>query len=62
MIGSRGNWMEIERSSLRETPAEKRVQAMALLMSYLAKDYVIHLRLSCGPFKQYAGRSKRMVQ
>ena len=37
MIGSRGNWMEIEKF-LRETPAEKRVQAMALLDVVSAKD------------------------
>ncbi len=37
MIGSRGNWMEIEKF-LRETPAEKRAQAMALLDVISAKD------------------------
>ena len=37
MIGSRGNWMEIEKF-LRETPAEKRTQAMALLDVVSAKD------------------------
>ena len=37
MIGSRGNWMEIEKF-LRETPAEKRAQAMALLDVVSAKD------------------------
>lgn len=37
MIGSRGNWMEIEKF-LRETPAEKREQAMALLDVVSAKD------------------------
>ena len=37
MIGSRGNWMEIEKF-LRETPAEKRAQAMALLDGVSAKD------------------------
>ena len=37
MIGSRGNWMEIEKF-LRETPAEKRAQAMALLDFVSAKD------------------------
>ncbi len=37
MIGSRGNWMEIEKF-LRETPAEKRAQAMALLDAVSAKD------------------------
>lgn len=37
MIGSRGNWMEIEKF-LRETPAEKRAQAMALLNVVSAKD------------------------
>lgn len=37
MIGSRGNWMEIEKF-LREIPAEKRVQAMALLDVVSAKD------------------------
>lgn len=37
MIGSRGNWMEIEKF-LRETPAEKRPQAMALLGVVSAKD------------------------
>lgn len=37
MIGSRGNWMEIEKF-LRETPAEKRAQAMALLGVVSAKD------------------------
>ena len=37
MIGSRGNWMEIEKF-LRETPAEKRAQAMALLDVVYAKD------------------------
>ena len=36
MIGSRGNWMEIEKF-LRETPAES-VQAMALLDVVSAKD------------------------
>lgn len=37
IIGSRGNWMEIEKF-LRETPAEKRAQAMALLDVVSAKD------------------------
>ena len=37
MIGSRGNWMEIEKF-LRETPAQKRAQAMALLDVVSAKD------------------------
>ena len=37
MIGSRGNWMEIEKF-LRETPAEKRAQAIALLDVVSAKD------------------------
>lgn len=37
MISSRGNWMEIEKF-LRETPAEKRAQAMALLDVVSAKD------------------------
>ena len=37
MIGSRGNWMEIEKF-LRETPAEKRAQAMALLDVVSAED------------------------
>ena len=37
MIGSRGNWMEIEKF-LRETPAEKRAQAMALLDVVSDKD------------------------
>ncbi len=37
MIGSRGDWMEIEKF-LRETPAEKRAQAMALLDVVSAKD------------------------
>lgn len=37
MIGSRGNWMEIEKF-LRETPAEKRTQAMTLLDVVSAKD------------------------
>ena len=37
MIGSRGNWMKIEKF-LRETPAEKRAQAMALLDVVSAKD------------------------
>lgn len=37
MIGSRGNWMEIEKF-LRETHAEKRAQAMALLDVVSAKD------------------------
>lgn len=37
MIGSRGNWMEIEKF-LRETPAEKRAQAMVLLDVVSAKD------------------------
>ena len=37
MIGSRGNWMEIEKF-LRESPAEKRAQAMALLDVVSAKD------------------------
>ena len=37
MIGSRGNWMEIEKF-LREPPAEKRAQAMALLDVVSAKD------------------------
>ena len=37
MIGSRGNWMEIEKF-LRETPAEKRAQAMAVLDVVSAKD------------------------
>lgn len=37
IIGSRGNWMEIEKF-LRETPAEKRTQAMALLDVVSAKD------------------------
>lgn len=37
MIGSRGNWMEIEKF-LRETPAEKRAQAMALLDVVSTKD------------------------
>lgn len=37
MIGSRGNWMEIEKF-LRETPALKRAQAMALLDVVSAKD------------------------
>ncbi|MDD2952247.1 MAG: transglutaminase domain-containing protein [Parabacteroides sp.] len=37
MIGSRGNWMEIEKF-LREAPAEKRAQAMALLDVVSAKD------------------------
>lgn len=37
MIDSRGNWMEIEKF-LRETPAEKRAQAMALLDVVSAKD------------------------
>lgn len=37
MIGSRSNWMEIEKF-LRETPAEKRAQAMALLDVVSAKD------------------------
>lgn len=37
MIGSRGNWMEIEKF-LRETPAEKRAQAMTLLDVVSAKD------------------------
>lgn len=37
MIGSRGNWMEIEKF-LRETPADKRPVAMALLDVISAKD------------------------
>lgn len=37
LIGSRGNWMEIEKF-LRETPAGKRAQAMALLGVISAKD------------------------
>lgn len=37
LIGSRGNWMEIEKF-LRETPADKRPQAMALLGVISAKD------------------------
>lgn len=37
IIGSRGNWMEIEKF-LRETPAQKRAQAMALLDVVSAKD------------------------
>lgn len=37
MIGSRGNWMEIEKF-LRETPPQKRAQAMALLDVVSAKD------------------------
>ena len=37
MIGSRGNWMEIEKF-LRETRAQKRAQAMALLDVVSAKD------------------------
>lgn len=37
LIGSRGNWAEIEKF-LRETPAEKRQQAMALLEVVSAKD------------------------
>ena len=37
LIGSRGNWMEIEKF-LRETPADKRPVAMALLDVISAKD------------------------
>lgn len=37
MIGSRGNWREIERF-LRETPADKRPMAMDLLNAVSAKD------------------------
>lgn len=37
MIGSRGNWQEIEKF-LRETPAENRTTAMALLSVISAKD------------------------
>lgn len=37
MIGSRGNWQEIEKF-LRETPADRRNQAMALLDVVSAKD------------------------
>lgn len=37
LIGSRGNWMEIEKF-LRQTPAEKRPAAMALLGVISAKD------------------------
>src|SRR5699024_734574 len=36
MIGSRGNWMEIEKR-LRETTAEKRANAMAVLDAVSAK-------------------------
>ena len=43
MIGSRGNWMEIEKF-LRETPAEKRAQAMALLDVVSAKDLDVYKR------------------
>lgn len=37
MIGSRGNWAELEKF-LRETPADKRATAMALLDAVSAKD------------------------